>query len=108
MAGAENTSIGRRSFRRGEKRNLYYALAGAVLGFLVRRGNRRVPGWRRRRSRADLALLQGFAGLFSASGLRAAGDDTRSRRRRRAARRIFQGAASLPADPGGAETRHQR
>ena len=45
---------------------------------------------------------------LSASGLRAAGDDARSRGRRRAARRIFQGAASLPADPGGAEARHQR
>src|SRR5258707_2486612 len=83
------------------------ALSGAVHGFLVRRRNRRVPGRRRRHRRHDLALLQGPAGLFAASGLRTAGDDPCPRLRWRAARRILQGAPAVSADPGGAEDRDQ-
>ena len=72
--------------------------AGTVV-FLVGRG--------RRRGR-DLVFLQGLARLFAASGLRAAGDDARACVRRCAARRVFQGAAALSADPGDAKARHQR
>ena len=53
----------------GLKRNFDNALAGAVLGFSVHRRNRRVSGRRRRGGGADLALFQGLAGLFAASGL---------------------------------------
>src|ERR1700732_526565 len=52
----------------GPKRTFDNALAGAVLGFPVRRRNRAVPGGRRRDGRADLAFFQGSAGLFAASG----------------------------------------
>src|SRR6476661_4622927 len=84
------------------------ALAGAVLWFPVRRWNRPVSGRRRRGGRTDLALFQGLAGLFAASGLRAAGNDASPRGGRRAARRIFQGAPPVSADPGGSETRRER
>ena len=95
------------SRRKGWNGSSIMRFAGPVFGFPVCRRDRRVPG-RRGRRRADLVFLQGPAGLFAASGLRAAGDDARARRRRRAARRIFQGAPALSADPGDAETRHQR
>ncbi len=94
--------------RAGLKRIVDNALAGAVLGFSVRRRNRGVPGGRRRGGRADLAFLQGPAGLFPASGLRAAGHDARARFGRLAARRIFQGTPAVSADPGGSEAGHQR
>ena len=92
----------------GLERNFDNALAGAVHGFLVRRRNRRVPGWRRRSRRRNLAFLQGLAGLLSAAGLRAAGDDAHPRHRRRAARRVLQGAPPLSPDPGGSKAGHQR
>ena len=84
------------------------ALCGPIFGFPVYRRDDPVPGRRGRRRGWDLVLLQGSARLFAASGLRAAGDDARACVRRCAARRIFQGAASLFADPGDAKTRHQR
>ncbi len=61
-----------------------------------------------RGGRPAVALLQGPAGLFTAAGLRAAGDDARARVRRLAARRIRQRAPALPADPGRAEDGDQR
>src|SRR5258707_9801710 len=91
----------------GLERNFDNALAGAVFGFPVRRRNCAVPGWRRRRGGSDLAFLQGLAGLFAASGLRAAGDDARACVGWRAAWRILQGAAAVSADPGGSENRDQ-
>ena len=88
--------------------NFGNALSGPVFGFPVYRRDGRVPGRRGRRRGRDLVFLQGLARLFAASGLRAAGDDARACVRRRAARRVFQGAAALSADPGDAKTRHQR
>ena len=59
------------------------------------------------RGRLVVALLQGLAGLFAASGLRAAGDDAGACRGRLAAGGIRQGATALSADPGDPEARHQ-
>src|ERR1700755_613570 len=81
------------------------ALVGTLLWVPVRGRNRCVPGRRCRCRGRDLAFLQGPARLLPASGLRAAGDDARSRGRRFAARRIRQGASPLSADPGRAEAR---
>ncbi len=108
-------SAARRPGRRGVAWSRRFGAAGhgdeaaaALLRLPVRGRDDRVPGRRRRRGRPDLAFLQGPAGLFAAAGLRAAGDDARARRRRRAARRIRPRAPALSADPGGAEARHQR
>src|SRR3954453_19482159 len=70
------------------------ALCDPISGFPVYRRDDPVPGRRGRRRGRNLVLLQGSARLFAASGLRAAGDDARACGRRRAARRVFQGAAS--------------
>ena len=77
-------------------------------GFLFAAGTIAVSGRGRRQRRHALAFLQGPAGLFAASRLRAAGDDPGARRRRLAGRRIRHPAPALHPDPGRAEDGDQR
>ena len=93
--------------RQGARRNSMKLLL-RFLGFLFAAGTIVFLVGVARRRRPAVALSPRTCRIIRSSGLRAAGDDARARRRRLAARRIRQGAPALSADPGGAEARQQR
>src|SRR5947207_927696 len=82
--------------------------SASILRLDLRGRNRAVPGRDRGRGRPVLAFLEGPAGLFPTTGLRAAGDDARARLRWRAGGRVRARAAPLSADSGDPEAGAQR